>query len=460
MVVMRNLTHYRLLIVLCLIGGLLASPAPFEIAAQDDRPPPHLGYGIHVGPHTSASPALVDQLRMDWVKLYEVGQIGAYRGKHILFRMDLPWPSNWSAFRTSVSQRAAELAAQGVDAIEVHNEPNLALEWPHGPNAWEYTQMLRVAYTEIKAVAPQIIVVSGGLAPTITTADRQAISDIDYAAEMLDNGAAQWFDAFGYHPYGYNQPPEAAPGYDTLTFRRAELIRKLFEDRGIYDKQIWLTEFGWLRDPAEDGVSCSDTDPNFAGFAWLRVSGQTQADYTVRAYDWADRHWPWAGPMFLWNLNWSLYDFGVNPLCSHMRWFSVLRSDGSPLPVFNRVASMPHRFSDYLPRLTIYAENMTVETSTSCPGSVLVGEFKVLNSGYPGSFRADVQGVSPPGGPALEVYPPVVKNGDTVQVFADTGGLASGLHTIYVNVTASIGEQLVAETIQGYIVVTDVQGGC
>ncbi len=445
-----------------LFAGIISPVGVPPAAAQGDSslPTPHLGYGIHVAPNTNVSPALVDQLRMDWVKLYEVGQIGAFPNKHILFRMDLPWPSNWEAFRISVRQRAAELGALGVDAIEVHNEPNLANEWPHGPNAWEYTQMLRVAYTQIKAVNPDIIVVSGGLAPTITTADQQAISDIDYAAEMLDNGAAQWFDVFGYHPYGYNQPPETEPSYDTLNFRRVELIRKLFEDRGIYDKQIWMTEFGWLRDPAEDGVSCSDSDPNFAGFAWLRVSGQTQADYTVRAFDWADRYWPWAGPMFLWNLNWSLFPTGMTPLCSHMRWFSVLRSNGSTLPVFERVANMVRRTSDYLPHLTIYAPNMTVEANQSCPSSVMVGEFKVLNTGYPGHFSAQVSAASPPDGPPIEIYPQDVTNGDTVQVFADTKNLLPGMHVIYINVTATINDQMVAEMIQGYIVVSEGQGGC
>jgi hypothetical protein len=455
---MRFFTVCRLFLILGLIMGGWAAAAPATVHGQDEVPPPHLGYGIHIGPYNQVNPDWLDQLGMDWVKVYETGQIAMFPGKRILYRMDLPWPDNWAAFRTSVQQRAAQLAALGVDAVEVHNEPNLANEWPRGPNAWEFTQMLRVAYTEIKAVAPNIIVVSGGLAPTITTPDRRAINDIDFAAEMLDNGAAQWFDAFGYHPYGYNMPPETEPTYDTLVFRRVELIRKLFEDRGIYDKQIWLTEFGWLRDPAEDGIQCADSNPDFAGFAWMRVSGQTQADYTVRAFNWADRHWPWAGPMFLWNLNWALYPPGVNPLCSHMRWFSVLKSDGTPLPVFNAVAAMRHRYSDYLPRLTIYAENMTVETSIDCPGDVLVGEFKVVNSGYPGSFRARIEAVSPPGGPAVEVYPASVRAGDTVQVYADTTGLPLGLNVIYINTEATIGARTVSQMIQGYIVVTET--GC
>lgn len=447
-----RLVFLALLVVALASAHLLSAPATYA-QTREPLPPPHLAYGVHVAPHTNVNLALVDQLRVDWVKIYEEGQAALFPGKRILLRMDLPWPENWESFRASVRQRAASAAAAGVDAIEVHNEPNLAMEWPHGPNAWEYTQMLRVAYNAIKAADPSIIVVSGGLAPTLTTRDRGAISDLEFAEEMLDNGAAQWFDAFGYHPYGYNQPPEAEPSEDTLTFRRVELIRELFEERGIYDKQIWMTEFGWLRDPAEDGVNCADNDPNFAGFAWLRVSGQTQADYTVRAFDWADRHWPWAGPMFLWNLNWSLFPHDVQPVCSHMRWFSLLRSDGSPLPVFERVASMPRRVTDYQPRLTLYAEQMTAEASVACPGSVQVGEFAVVNSGYPGSFRATIEAPVSPIGPAVEVYPPEVTSGETVTVFADTTNLAPGVHTIYINVTATIGGDLISEMIQGYVVV-------
>jgi hypothetical protein len=443
-----------------MVGTASAVSIPSVAAQTSSLPPPHLGYGVHVGPHNSSDPALVDQLRMDWVKLYDISQISDYRDKRILFRVDLAWPSDWNNFRNSLRQWAVDLSAQGVDAIEVHNEPNLAMEWPHGPNAWEYTQMLRVAYTQIKQVNPNIIVVSGGLAPTLTTNDRGAINDLDYAAEMLDNGAAQWFDAFGYHPYGYNEAPEAEPTYNRPVFRRTELIRDLFEERGIYDKQIWLTEFGWLRDPAEDGVQCSDSDPDFAGFAWLRVSAETQADYMVRAFQWADRNWPWVGPMFVWNLNWALYPEHINAMCNHMRWFSLLRQDGTRLPIFERLASMPHRYSDYQPQMTLYAENMTVETSGLCPGAVMVGEFDVLNTGFPGRFTATATGVSPPGGPAVEVLPSTVESGERVQVFADVEGLPPGLHIIYVNVTTTIGGDPIAQTMQGYIVINNALGAC
>ena len=93
------------------------SPAQSPTQSPNSLPPPHLGYGVHVGPHSSVNPALVDQLRMDWVKLYEPGQIATYSHKRILYRLDLPWPDNWSTFRSSVRQRAAELAALGVDHV-------------------------------------------------------------------------------------------------------------------------------------------------------------------------------------------------------------------------------------------------------------------------------------------------------------------------------------------------------
>ena len=115
---MRRSHGFQLLL---LLAALLASAIPLapdaRAQSRDALPPPHLGYGIHVAPHTNVNPALVDRLRVDWVKIYEEGQAASFPGKRILLRMDLPWPSNWDAFRASVRQRAASAAAAGVDAI-------------------------------------------------------------------------------------------------------------------------------------------------------------------------------------------------------------------------------------------------------------------------------------------------------------------------------------------------------
>ncbi|MFP4322051.1 MAG: hypothetical protein ACLFTK_06325 [Anaerolineales bacterium] len=437
---------------------LVFLPQPSAAQAPPDRiPAPHLGYGLHLDPNVPVDPAMVDQLGMDWVKLYADAQIPQFPNKRILFRQDMNYPDDWNAFRAWLTDRARFLNAQGVEAIEIHNEPNLSLEWrDQVPNAAQYTEMLRVAYQTIKAVAPNMIVVSGGLAPTETTPDRMAISDLEYAREMLRLGAGNWFDAFGYHPYGYNAPPEQEPAMGRLNFRRTELIWDLLLEFGITDKQIWLTEFGWLRDPAEDGVACSDQDPDFQGFAWLRVDGATQADYIARAFRYADRNWPWAGPTFLWNLNFSMRpNDGSLAMCSHQRWFGLLRQDGTPTLAFQRVATMPKRYSDYLPTMILYADDMTVETSAFCPGQVQVGQFNVGNTGYPGNFTARVEPATAPNGPPVNVSTTSARVGTDVDVFVDATGLSPGLHVVYVNVRATIGGQLRAQNVRGFVIVRE-----
>lgn len=441
-------------------AGQAAEPAPTPATESALLPRPHIDYGIHVAPHTSTDLSWVDRLAMNWVKVYTYEQASQFADRYVLFRMDMNWPNDWNAFRVEVRARTQELVNRGVEAVEVHNEPNLSLEWPRGPNAWEYTQMLRVAYTEIKSVAPDMIVVSAGLAPTATTPDRQAIGDLEFAREMLENGAGQYFDVFGYHPYGYNAPPEEAPAASRLNFRRTELIYTLLQQYGLADKPIWLTEFGWLRDPAEDGVNCSDSHPDFAGFAWLRVNGQTQADYIVRAFDYADRNWPWAGPMFLWNLNWSMIPPEALSMCSHMRWFAILKGNGDPTVALNRVAAMPRRPGSLTPNMELVANDMTVEIGAACTGPVEVGTFDVINTGLRGTFTATIEPAQPIAGPPVTVSTDRARPGDRVTVFADATGLAPDMYVIFINIRTTISGQRVVQNLRGFVVVTDSFADC
>jgi hypothetical protein len=450
---------YRILLILCLF-----IPSIVDVHAQGDSlPPPHLGYGLHLDPNVPVDPVLVDRLGMDWVKLYQDTQIAQFTNKRILFRVDINPDTNPETLRAAMAQRATDLAARGVDAIEVHNEPNLSLEWNNRPpEPARYVELLRVSYQAIKSAVPNMIVVSGGLAPAPTTPDRMAMDDLEYARQMFASGAGQWFDAFGYHPYGFNAPPEEEPGPDRLNFRRTELIWNLMRQYNI-NKPIWLTEFGWLRDPAEDGVNCSESDPEFQGFAWLRVDGQTQADYIVRAFSYADRNWPWAGPMFLWNLNFSLRanDGSLAP-CSHMRWFGLLRNNGEPTVAYNRVAAMPKRYSRYLPSMTLYANEMSLEVGQFCGGRYKVGEFTVANTGYPGSFSASVEPANAPLTPLVEAFPATVSSGQSVDVYVTTTGLDPGRYVLFINVRTTIGGQLYAQNVRGYLTVQDtlVTEGC
>jgi hypothetical protein len=83
--------------------------------------------------------------------------------------------------------RIAEL---GPDAIQVWNEQNLDREWPNGKiDPAAYVELLRQAHTAIKAVDPQIMVVTGAPAPT--------------GAEGAFGSAAVWNDDRYYQGMAY-----------------------------------------------------------------------------------------------------------------------------------------------------------------------------------------------------------------------------------------------------------------
>jgi hypothetical protein len=362
------------------------------------------------------------------------------------------WPNDWAAFRADVANRARGLIGTNIIAVEAGNEPNLINEWVGKPNAWQYTQMLRVVYTTIKSILPDMIVISAGLAPTVTTPDGNAIGDLEFAREMFGNGAGEWMDAFGYHPYGYNAAPETAPTeQQPLVFRRTEQIRAIMEEFGVF-KQIWLTEFGWLRNPAEDGVTCEDSNPEFFGFAWLRVSSQQQADYLVRAFNYAHAYWPWAGPTFVWNLNWNM--LGGMGMCNHMRWFSILRTDGTPTLAYQRLKSMTRYTSEYIPKLELHADAMTANVSLACLKRVPLGTFKIQNIGYPAAGRLSIVPAQSGEPPFAEVAPSSARVGEAVTVFVNPAGLqAPGQYVIHINVKGDFGGRVLSQHVQGYLVV-------
>ena len=80
-----------------------------------------------------------------------------------------------------------------VDYIIIWNEPNLALEWGFQPIDPEgYTELLKIAYREIKARDPNIIVISGALSPTGGWVEPDgrvtAIDDFAYFQGLLNAG--------------------------------------------------------------------------------------------------------------------------------------------------------------------------------------------------------------------------------------------------------------------------------
>jgi hypothetical protein len=230
-----------------------------------------------------------------------------------------PPPGNADAFAEyagAVAQRynCAPGAIGCIQAFQIWNEPNLAREWGgNPPNPAEYAAFLGKAYAAIKAVNPNAIVISAGMAPTGDNSAIAMADDIfyDQMYQAMGGQSNGYFDALGVHGAGFAAPPELDPaeaaankekygGYRFFAFRHVEDIRAIMVKYGDTAKQIVLLEFGWTFDRVNPSYKWHGAD---AG-----IDEYVQADYLKRAYQFAAANWqPWIGLMSLItmpNLDW------------------------------------------------------------------------------------------------------------------------------------------------------------
>lgn len=222
-----------------------------------------------------------------------------------------------------------------IAAYQVWNEPNLSREWGNQPpDPVAYTELLAVCYEAIKAADPEAIVISAGLAPTGTGLP-VAMPDTEFLQGMYDAGAADAFDVLGLNAPGYKAPPEVSPeegaanpdygGGRWFVFRHVEDMRDIMVANGDGDKQVAILELGWTTD---------NVNPDYA---WHAVTEAKQADYLVRAYQYAAENWqPWIGPMV------TIYiaDADWTPQDNEQWWWAIVLPDGMPRPAYYALRDM------------------------------------------------------------------------------------------------------------------------
>jgi hypothetical protein len=208
-----------------------------------------------------------------------------------------------------------------VAAYQIWNEPNLAREWGgKAPSPADYTRLLKLSYQAIKRADPSAIVISAGMAPT-TRNDRVAVPDTTYLEGMYAAGAKPYFDALGAHGAGFKAPPEMDPAAVSTDpnyynkgdvncpgdpcriycFRHVEDLHEIMAAHGDGSKRVVVLEFGWT----------IDERPN-SPYRWHAVTEEQQADYFVRAYQYAKANWqPWIAVMsliYMPNIDWTEAD--------------------------------------------------------------------------------------------------------------------------------------------------------
>lgn len=327
----------RALLVSLLLAGtllLLLAGLPADAGRARASSRPHLGYGFNVA---GWDVSLIQAIGFDWIKVFDPP--ASRLPLHVLFRLDARAGDldDVQAFGDEVAGMAAGHGAY-IEAYEIGNEVNLGASygWGAAPVAADYVTLLCEAYRRIKANDPESVVVSAGLAPTGRLSDTWEghpghdgtnQDEREWLKEFLSAGGAGCVDAVGYHPYGFSADYDALPDayspdptrncVNGFCFRGVEKIRELLVEGGAQGKAIWATEFGWIVTPPEH---CLD-DPSFAGRLWQLVSEERQAANLVGAYEYANTHWPWMGPMFVFNLNFNMADWYAE--CDQIRYYAA-----------------------------------------------------------------------------------------------------------------------------------------
>ncbi len=427
---------------------------------------PHLGYGINVRLEGNIGP-LFTPLGLEWIKLWEEYEHTPPDERlpyQVLFAVDCRdgMPEDLETWGDEI-ETIATAGLGRVEAYEICNEPNVERFWGgRPPDPAQYVQMLQVAYERIKAVDRNAIIVSGGLAPVGRIEGTcngwngnncGAMDEREYTRQMLLLGAGDYFDAFGYHPYGFAYEPETDPHSvsNGFAFRGAEVMHDLLGQYGLDRKPLWATEFNWLRDWTEDGgMPAGCRDEYEAVFGWMEMSEVQQANYITRAYQYADDNWPWMGAMFVWNLDWHNYNTWD---CEAARYFAVRRNDGTaqgaPTLAYNALATMEKRPGHFGPMLAIEPPALSFLADIHEPG-VITGVVVPINTGYrvltwTASVATGMQ-VTGTGTVGVQVTPTLAittgLQGCPLTVTVDSTGYTTGTFIGLISVTATLTDVL------------------
>jgi len=208
----------------------------------------------------------------------------------------------------------------GISAEEIWNEPNNVTFWHPAPDPAFYARMLKAADIAIKAADPQMVVISGGLAPEADNGTD--FSALTFARDMLNDGANGYFDAFGIHPYSYPALPDQYEPWSAWSqlAQTTPSLRSVLAANGDRKVPIWITEVGAPTagpGPAVGcGVSAPDVPHSGHDSQCLQAAALTQV---VRD----ERSLPWLGPAFIY----SFQDLGTGR-ASRSQSFGVLTARG------------------------------------------------------------------------------------------------------------------------------------
>ncbi len=243
-----------------------------------------------------------------------------------------------------------------IHGIEVWNEMNLDREWTsvNGLSASNYVALLRDSYNAIKAIDPNIIVISGALSPTGLNDGVGAFDDFVYMDQLIEAGMLDVSDCVGAHHNGTNIGPSVryneVPNDPTAIFRgpfdnphHSWSFRSTLEG---YANRVFsagsttplcVTEFGWA--VTED---LSGPSPGFE-FASDNTLDE-QATWIPEAMSNMEE-WGFVWLAFIWNFNYGPQG-GYDPNNDNVP-YSLIGPDFTFRPAYDAIREWQR---DYLER--------------------------------------------------------------------------------------------------------------
>lgn len=348
-------------------------------------PAADFGYGIQshatVGDPAFTADVVKNQLGLDWLKVQlewplvqpepEIYQWFFYdgiveqaqaRGLYLMFSVvgapewtraaggDNGPPDDYNQYTQFLTALLNQYPGQ-IQAIEVWNEQNLDREWTtaNGISPEDYVRFLQLSYDTIKAIDPNMIVISGALAPTGSGDWVRWADDFEYLDRALAAGLLNYADCVGAHHNGYNIGPDVA--FDQ-TGATAEAGTAVF--RGPFDnihhswsfkttidtyaakiqaidpnKKLCVTEFGWA---SSEGYDQYPTGFEFAQDNTL----EEQAQFITQAYQQMHNSGNvWLAFLF----NFDFGNKGNGPTDDPVP-YSIVDTQGIPRPAFGAIGAM------------------------------------------------------------------------------------------------------------------------
>ena len=246
-----------------------------------------------------------------WLKYDQIVELTEAQGLRLMARLSNP-PA-WSRSDPDAGDRAppddfqdfvnyaiavAERYRGRIYHYQIWNEPNIYPEWGNAPiDPTGYAELLCRAYEALKEVDPNIVVISGAIAPTIALDQSRDLSDLVFLQLLYDHGGGECFDVLSAQGYGLRSgPTDRRLRATSVNVARHSYYRDIMLRNGDAHKPIWLSEAAWN---ATLDAALPPEQISLYG-AYGNATQAQAARYMPIFYERIQREWPWVGNVMYW----------------------------------------------------------------------------------------------------------------------------------------------------------------